>query len=110
MLSRNPLSPSRPSASTRRHQTRRPHVSVLSHPRRPRRHRCLPPPYRTHHHSRSRLTNLLTTCKHSDRKPLIAARPHRRGRAGVRPCPALLLPSTSLPHQLYPHSINNLNG
>src|SRR3977135_3727945 len=43
---------------------------ALSHPRWPRRHRCRPPPHRTHHHSCSRLTNLLTRCKHSVRKGL----------------------------------------
>src|SRR5205807_2516722 len=70
MLSCNPHSTTRPSAPSRRHQTRPRHLSLLSHPRWPRRHRCRPPPHRTHHHSCSGLTNLLTKCKHSGRKRL----------------------------------------
>ena len=46
------------------------HLPLLPHPRWPRRHRCRPPPHRTHHHSCSGLTNLLTRCKHSARKRL----------------------------------------
>jgi len=49
-------------------KTRPRYLSILSHPRWPRRHRCRPPPHRTHHHSCSGLTNLLTRCKHSGRK------------------------------------------
>src|SRR6266850_8152936 len=70
MLSRHPLPTTRPSAPTRRHQTRHWHLPLLPHPRWPRRHCCRPPPHRTHHHSCSRLTNLLTKCKHSVRKGL----------------------------------------
>src|SRR4029077_16302043 len=65
-----PIPTTRPSAPSRRHQTRPRHLSLLSHPRWPRRHRCRPPPHRTHHHSCSGLTNLLTKCKHSGRKRL----------------------------------------
>src|SRR6266478_6332327 len=71
MLSRHPLPTTRPSAPTRRHQTRHWHLPLLPHPRWPRRHCCRPPPHRTHHHPCSRLTNLLTRCKHSGRKRLI---------------------------------------
>src|SRR2546423_13943579 len=70
----------RPSAPSRRHQTRPRHLSLLSHPRWPSRHRCRPPPHRTHHHSCSGLTNLLTRCKHSGRKRL------KGGVLFVRPC------------------------
>src|SRR5207245_7065326 len=70
MLSRHPLPTTRPSAPTRRHQTRHWHLPLLPHPRWPRRHCCWPPPHRTHHHSCSRLTNLRTRCKHSVRKRL----------------------------------------
>src|SRR5207302_4221987 len=65
ILSRLHIPTTRPSAPSRRHQTRPRHLSLLSHPRWPRRHRCRPPPHRTHHHSCSGLTNLLTRCKHS---------------------------------------------
>jgi SAM domain (Sterile alpha motif) len=64
MLSRHPLPTTRPSAPTRRHQARHWHLPLLPHPRWPRRHCCWPPPHRTNHHSCSRLTNLLTRCKH----------------------------------------------
>src|SRR5580704_2408221 len=70
MLSRNPHPTTRSSAPSRRHQTRHRHLSLLSHPRWPRRHRRRPPPHRTHHNSCSRLINLLTRCKHSVRKGL----------------------------------------
>src|SRR6185436_10660768 len=64
-------SATRPPAPPRRHQTRHRHLSLLSHPPWSRCHCCRSPPHRAHHHSRSRLTNLLTTCKHSGRKGLI---------------------------------------
>src|SRR5258705_1125347 len=70
MLSCHSLPTTRPSAPTRRHQARHRHLSLLPHPRWPRRHRCRPPPHRPHHHSCSGLTNLLTKCKHSGRKRL----------------------------------------
>src|SRR6266436_3499658 len=74
MLSRLPLPATRPPAPPRHHQTRHRHLSLLSHPRWSRCHRCRSPPHRAHHHSRSRLTNLLTTCKHSGRKRLTTVR------------------------------------
>src|SRR6266446_8294586 len=86
MLSRHPLPTTRPSAPTRRHQTRHWHLPLLPHPRRPRRHCCWPPPHRTNHHSCPRLTNLLTRCKHSARKRL----KHLRHLAGQRPAEANL--------------------
>src|SRR5206468_2582408 len=70
MLSRHSLPTTRSSAPTRRHQSHHWHLPLLPHPPRPRRHCCWPPPHRTHHHSCSRLTNLLTRCKHSARKRL----------------------------------------
>ena len=68
MLSRLPLPATRPPAPPRRHQTRHRHLSLLPHPRWSRCHCCRSPPHRAHHYSRSRLTNLLTTCKHFGRK------------------------------------------
>src|SRR5947209_875760 len=58
ILSRHPIPTTRPSAPSRRHQTRPRHLPLLSHPRWPRRHRCRPPPHRTHHHSCSGLTQI----------------------------------------------------
>src|SRR5580700_3478384 len=74
MLSCNPHPTTRSSAPSRRHQTRHRHLSLLSHPRSPRRHRRRPPPHRTHHNSCSRLIHLLTRCKHSVRKGLMSRR------------------------------------
>src|SRR5690348_13962594 len=93
ILSRHPIPTTRPSAPSRRHQARPRHLSLLSHPRWPRRHRCRPPPHRTHHHSCFGLTNLLTRCKHSARKRLTprAARPNHRSQ------PHRLLPNRSNP-------------
>jgi hypothetical protein len=48
--SRHPIPTTRPSAPSRRHQTRPRQLSLLSHQRWPRRHRCRPPSDRTHHH------------------------------------------------------------
>src|SRR6266446_8327231 len=83
MLSRHPLPTTRPSAPTRRHQTRHWHLPLLPHPRRPRRHCCWPPPHRTNHHSCPRLTNLLTRCKHSARKRLRQFAPPPCGARGL---------------------------
>src|SRR6516164_9505808 len=71
VLARYPHQTTRPPAPTARHQTRRWHLPVLPHPYRTSRDRRRPPPYRTHHHPSSRLTNLLTSCKHLARKLLI---------------------------------------
>jgi hypothetical protein len=67
-------------APTARHQTRRRHLPLLSHPYWTSRDRRRPPPYRTDHHPSSRLTNLLTSCKHLARKLL--REPGRRIRVG----------------------------
>ena len=71
VLARYPHQTTRPPAPTARHQTRRWHLPVLPHSYRTSRDRRRPPPYRTHHHPSSRLTILLTSCKHLARKLLI---------------------------------------
>src|SRR6516164_8192294 len=77
VLARYPHQTTRPPAPTARHQTRRWHLPVLPHPYRTSRDRRRPPPYRTHHHPSSRLTNLLTSCKHLARKLLKPQIPHK---------------------------------
>src|SRR6516225_10726497 len=76
VLARYPHQTTRPPAPTARHQTRRWHLPVLPHPYRTSRDRRRPPPYRTHHHPSSRLTNLLTSCKHLACKLLMALTSH----------------------------------
>src|SRR6516164_9805197 len=83
VLARYPHQTTRPPAPTARHQTHRWHLPVLPHPFRTSRDRRRPPPYRTHHHPSSRLTNLLTSCKHLARKllkgPLDRRKPSQDG-------------------------------